>query len=216
MNDYKATRYFLKCPECKAFKVIDLLYKDGTFHRWDLDTDTYTPTAWLTERVCPCGTLANATTVAGSYNHKHICDPACTSARYHVCVCACGGENHGASWAGAKTWYIVFNPKARKKDAAVEYTDELAAALKIEREAKKAALADARERGMWITRIANAIDRAVEKDSFYQEHEADLGWLLNADALTAFAAKLREQYLETGWLSVGQLYWVSKLRQEAA
>lgn len=30
-----------------------------------------------------------------SMSAKHKCDPRCTGAKGHVCVCACGGVNHG-------------------------------------------------------------------------------------------------------------------------
>ena len=45
---------------------------------------------------CHCGRPARQDVIQGTYKADRRCDSRCTSARGPVCVCACGGHNHGA------------------------------------------------------------------------------------------------------------------------
>jgi len=46
-----------------------------------------------------CGRALFALSVVGKVSHKHVCDAKCLASKGFKCECACGGKNHGASWA---------------------------------------------------------------------------------------------------------------------
>jgi hypothetical protein len=52
--------------------------------------------AWFSAP-CWCGRTAIFQRVVGALSSTK-CDARCTSATGHVCVCACGGANHGAAF----------------------------------------------------------------------------------------------------------------------
>ena len=39
--------------------------------------------------------------VKGTLSVAHKCEYSCMSSKGHVCVCSCGGQNHGAMWSGS-------------------------------------------------------------------------------------------------------------------
>jgi hypothetical protein len=120
----KLTRYHFSCSACGSFKFVD--------------SDTR-----LVYEQCPCGKFVYAQRVEGTFSEKHVCDPACTSARGPVCVCACGGPNHGIAWIGLPTWRIVFQAAGSRKRSTESIVEATPAVAKAARQAKINAKAEA-------------------------------------------------------------------------
>lgn len=49
---------------------------------------------------CECGKWLIGRAIVGKYNAEKGCDGRCMGATGPNCECACGGENHGLSYAG--------------------------------------------------------------------------------------------------------------------
>lgn len=91
-------RFIGRCPQkgCKTTKARDCDCHErqlGGFVSRIADTSELTDT-------CPAHPLRSLKweKVEGTFSEKFACDPRCTSATGRVCVCSCGGANHGAGW----------------------------------------------------------------------------------------------------------------------
>lgn len=118
------TRYHFACNGCGSFKFVDSDVR-------------------VVGENCPCGKYVYAAKVQGTFSEKHVCDPACTSARGPVCVCACGGPNHGIAWIGLPTWRIVFQAAGSRKRSTETIVEATPAVAKAARKAKAEAKVEA-------------------------------------------------------------------------
>lgn len=80
----------------------DVLYYKGTSARWIMVTEHghWIPICNNVPVVFCCDREVRFSQVKGRFNMAHKCDARCMASKGHVCDCACGGQNHGASWSG--------------------------------------------------------------------------------------------------------------------
>jgi hypothetical protein len=97
-------RVLLRCSKkgCKFCKAADIPQVrepngyGGTYAAFD----RHALAKFKTDTKCPAHPNAylESQTVEGTFSASHKCDPRCTSAIGKVCVCSCGGANHGCGW----------------------------------------------------------------------------------------------------------------------
>lgn len=78
----KTNRFLGRCDEC-VLPIARELEWQGNFQRVRCPT---------------CGREVQLVRVSAQVDEVIPCDPSCMMATRPDCVCACGGENHGASW----------------------------------------------------------------------------------------------------------------------
>jgi len=206
-------RWSFNCPQCKAFKVVDLVQRaDGSlthfrhvtkvndlpagvevgtvvggqfrpFPRQFQTLDT-TPTTIAAERRCPCGGVADATVVTGTLKRESVCDSACTHAHGDDCECACGGQNHGIGWLGLG-WRIVFRPDGSRKHARTD------TAVEATPEVCKAALAVKAEKA----RERRERKAQAEREAIYEQRKI---WSLENPGVEQYLA---DHYMDNPFLT---------------
>lgn len=99
----KKARILFRCsaPKCKFCKAHDV---DLTERREAWGTATTPDAGQITtaRNATQCKAHPNAfltmTRVEGTLSAAHLCDARCLAAIGPICVCSCGGANHGAGW----------------------------------------------------------------------------------------------------------------------
>lgn len=83
------------CEVCKAFDVPTRTRKLCGMTSVLPDMTGISPNS----NVCPTHKVElTFSAVEGTFSDKHECDPRCMSAKGPICVCNCGGANHGSGW----------------------------------------------------------------------------------------------------------------------
>lgn len=100
-------RFMSRCPKkgCKCTKAHDVPMKEEKWKRGSPGLPDVSYTARFPDKshlpaaICPEHGLHMAwIEVQGTQSDARKCDPRCTAAIGPICVCACAGANHGASW----------------------------------------------------------------------------------------------------------------------
>lgn len=97
-------RFMSRCPKkgCKCTKAHDVPMKETKWTNGMTGKSSIQSTpdkSHLPAAQCPEHGLHMAwVQVEGTQSDARRCDPRCTAAIGPICVCACAGANHGASW----------------------------------------------------------------------------------------------------------------------
>ena len=85
-----------------AIGAEESLYYSGATANWVMVTEHghWLPVSNNVPVVFCCDREVRFVPVKGKFNLAHKCDARCMASKGHVCDCACGGQNHGASWSG--------------------------------------------------------------------------------------------------------------------
>src|SRR6266851_4954808 len=136
---------------------------------------------------CPdCRGTLTAERVYGTTNAMQ-CDPRCEGAYGPICVCGCGGVNHGGSWSKAGTMLADELAAYRAAQAAVEVKREAKATAK--RAAAKSAFA------AWRDQHA-ALAKVLSDQSFGGSFMADMSWqVLRGEPLTERQTEVAERIM---------------------
>lgn len=133
---------------------------------------------------CPeCNARVKVERVEGHYSESHLCNADCEYAVGRICVCGCGGKNHGMGWSAQRR---VFVP------------ERITAKIVKRRERLNAAKAE---------KVAQARRSAEDKVSDLVDEYPLLAWLTYLEALDGnyFLESVARQMEEKGDLSARQI-----------
>ena len=136
---------------------------------------------------CPdCGQALTAQRVYGTTNAME-CDPRCEGAYGPICVCGCGGVNHGGSWSKAGTMLADELAAYRAAQSAVEAKREARAVAK--REAAQSAFGAWREAHPTLAKLLSSQD----VDGSFM---TDMSWqVLRGEPLTERQTEVAERIM---------------------
>jgi hypothetical protein len=91
------------CNTCKRGRRVEYPVPIETWYgtQWTREVDGTTHAPGETDpaaRCRSCKRLMAYAELAATTSAAHKCDSRCTSARGNICLCSCGGRNHGVSW----------------------------------------------------------------------------------------------------------------------
>lgn len=99
-------RVLLKCtvPRCKFCRAVDVPsstqppFTAGAPPRVILDAGALIAARSASKCNAHPAAYLDAHPIQGTHSAARLCDARCTSATGPVCVCSCGGANHGCAW----------------------------------------------------------------------------------------------------------------------